>query len=321
MGYHLINYIDDLASCVPDTVAPAAYAGLRSLLNNLGIQEAPEKSCPPTKVMEFLGVTFNVTDMTMSVTPERVTEIICLLDRWLNKKKATKKQLQSLIGKLQFAAKCVRAGRIFISRLLLILPTLRKQHHRFYVNSQFRKDLLWWRSFLVTFNGVSIIPHIAWTGPDTTISTDACLKSLGGWSGSSFFSCMFPRDILKQELHISALELYAIIIALKLWADRCANTRIQVFCDNSASVSVINTGRTKDKVMLALLREMAFICASHNCQVRAEHIPGVDNRLSDLFSRAPIEASSHSKLLGLLRNETWNRIQVRDDLFHFNNEW
>jgi hypothetical protein len=49
---------------------------------------------------------------------ERVVEISLLVEAWLTKKKASLRDLQSLLDKLHFIATCVRPGRIFVSRLL-----------------------------------------------------------------------------------------------------------------------------------------------------------------------------------------------------------
>ena len=51
------------------------------------------------------------------MTPDRMREIQKELDLWLVRKSATKKQLQSLLGKLQFIGKCVRPARVFVARL------------------------------------------------------------------------------------------------------------------------------------------------------------------------------------------------------------
>ena len=62
--------------------------------------------------------------MTLEVTPERFVEIRSLLTVWLNKETASIKEIQSLLGKLNFIAACVRPGRIFISRMLKWLKVL-----------------------------------------------------------------------------------------------------------------------------------------------------------------------------------------------------
>jgi hypothetical protein len=320
MGYHLTNYIDDLAVCVPASVADTAYNTLSNLLKDLGVEEAVEKSHPPSKTMEFLGVQFSVTDMTMSVTQDRIQEIISLVDNWLFKRKATKRELQSLIGKLQFVAKCVRAGRIFISRLLSILPSLRKSNHRFHVNNEIKKDLFWWKSFLITFNGVTIIPDVIWSDPDALLSTDACLTSMGGHCGKEYFSCDFPSDILAAGHDINILELYTVMVAVKVWSSKLTNRRIQINCDNQASVMVINSGRTKNKVMLAILREIAFNTAKSNCQIKAVHIQGVNNRFSDLLSRAPRDNKANNQLQHFL-DESYCNIHIYPEVFQMSNDW
>ena len=51
--------------------------------------------------------------MTMEITPERLEEIRKLTQSWLEKDSASLKQIQSLLGKLNFVAACVKSSRIF----------------------------------------------------------------------------------------------------------------------------------------------------------------------------------------------------------------
>ena len=63
--------------------------------------------------------------MTMEVTPERLDEI--KKDGELaGEKSASFKEIQSLVGKLSFAATMVRAGHLFFSRILQLLKTVIK---------------------------------------------------------------------------------------------------------------------------------------------------------------------------------------------------
>jgi hypothetical protein len=320
MGYHLINYIDDLAVCVSQSQSYQAYNSLGQLLSNLGIQEAEEKACLPTRTMEFLGIQFNIDSMTMSITAERLSEIVTLIDSWLVKRRATKRQLQSLVGKLQFVAKCIRAGRVFISRLLSILPTLRLQHHRFHVSVEFKKDLVWWKRFIHSYNGVTIIPDIIWSSPDSVFSTDSCLTGFGGWCDRQYFSGEYPPHILSADHNINTLELLTVMLALKIWSHRLVNKRVQVYCDNMVSVHVINAGRTKDKFLLAILREILFICAKVNCQIKARHIAGQDNRLSDILSRAHLGQAARDRV-GQVMDSSWTSVKVSDNMFNIDNDW
>ena len=93
----------------------------------------------------------------MSVTPDRLLELQTdLLPKWLTKKSATKTELQSLIGKLAFVSKCVRPGRLFLTRILDTLRSLRSNHHWVKLSAEFRKDIRGGCS-LLTFTMVSLL--------------------------------------------------------------------------------------------------------------------------------------------------------------------
>jgi hypothetical protein len=144
---------------------------------------------------------------------------------------------------MQFVARCVRPGLLFISRMLPFLARLKRQHHRFHLTKEFHKDLDWWRKFLIQFNGVSILYPLQWSVPDSVFSTDSCLSGCGGYFEGSYFHTQFPPHILEQDLHINQLELLTVVVALKLWGRHWRGNRIRILCDNITSVQVINTGK------------------------------------------------------------------------------
>jgi hypothetical protein len=201
-GSNLVNYLDDIAGCLHKSEADIAYRKFEVLLDDLGLLESKEKAMAPSSAIEFLGVWFDAPSQTMRVTEDKLIDIGHLLDVWLKKKSASKRDLQSLIGKLQFIAKCVRGSRIFISRLLQTLSTLRKQHHRFRPSSQFKKDLVWWKRFMKVFNGVTLIPDIKWSNPDSHFTTDSCLTGGGGFSDQEYFCFEFPQEVINLNSHI-----------------------------------------------------------------------------------------------------------------------
>ena len=97
-----------------------------------------------------------------------------MLKTWLPKKKATKRQILSLVGTLQHASKVVRPGRTFVSRMYATAAKLRKMHYITRLNTAFRSDLFWWHIFLQSWNGLSILRHPALSmPPDLAAQTDA----------------------------------------------------------------------------------------------------------------------------------------------------
>jgi len=318
MGILCLNYLDDLCCVANPSDSLAHYHQITELLSELGLEEARDKAVEPSTEVEFLGVQFNTIKQTMEVTPEKLSEIKELVSVWLAKSRASKRELQSLIGKLMFVAKCVLGSRVFVSRLLAALRPLKKQNHRFKINAEFRKDLVWWQCFLEKFNGICYIPNMNWTAPDLVMSTDACLAGAGGWCDKEFFSTEFPEFILSQNHHINVLELWTVLLGLRLWYYKFRNSRIQIYCDNQVSVLLINSGRGKDKVMLSLLREILFICCNNGIQIRAVHLPGVENRLADELSRA---RGANSKIYENLVGKDWLCRSISDSDFKLQNNW
>lgn len=66
--------------------------------------------------------------------------------------KLTLKQLQSLIGLLNFACNVVLPGRAFLRRLIDLTIGIKMEYYRIRMTKQVKKDLEVWFSFLKNFN-------------------------------------------------------------------------------------------------------------------------------------------------------------------------
>jgi len=313
-GFDIINYLDDFCGVERPDKANVAFRYLSNLLLTLGIEEAQNKAESPSTRQAFLGIYFDTVKFTMEVTPERLIEINALTSEWLDKEFATVKEVQSIIGKLNFVAKCVKPARVFISRMLNFLREMNKKGQT-RISVDFHNDILWWFRYLPKFNGISLISTETWSKPDEIIASDACLVGCGAICGKEYFHKEFPSRTLKKGLHINALELLALIVAISVWSAKLKGLKVTVLCDNSATVWVINTGKTRDKTMQALLRELCFVCATNNFEIFARHIPGVENRVPDMLSRWSISRELRNQfVLEELSNFT-NSVTVCDALF------
>ena len=63
-----------------------------------------------------------------------------------------------------------------------------------------------------------------------------------GILGLEVFHEEFPPFIIEQQLHINALELLTIVVALKVWGKRLRGKKALILCDNMSSCNVINQG-------------------------------------------------------------------------------
>ena len=284
LSFEGVNYLDDLGAVETRDKAWTAFATLGKLLKDLGVWEALSKAAEPSTFMTFLGVRCDSEKFLLSITEERLSEITQLVTGWLDKETAFLRETQSLAGKLNFVCSTVRAGRVFVSRILTFLRGFNGQMGQQKVSEELRADLLWWRKFLGEYNWVTMFPNLRWTKPDEIVSTDSCLTGCGGWANGDYFHCKFPGFVLNQELTINELECLAVVMAIKLCHGKLLNRNVLMYCDNASTVQVVNKGNAKHPFTQRCLRELVWITARHNIWVKMCFVAGVDNRLSDYLS-------------------------------------
>ena len=287
----------------------------------LGLEENLGKACSPITCQVVLGIRIDTIEGTASVPDEKLQEIITLVEEWQGKTRTNKVNLQSLIGKLQFVTKCVRQSRIFLNRLL---DTLRDMTRKKVIklSSAFRKDLRWWSLFMEKFNGVAFIPPSVWDEPDVTFSTDSCLKGCGGICGVEYFHTIFPSFIQAQGLPIHKLEMLAVLIGVRVWGKSLQGLRLQIYCDNSAAVDVINSSKTRDPFMASCLRELWLEVSTYCFELRAVHLPGEDNRVADWLSRWNLDRKYQDQFHQFISAELdrYTEVHITQEMFGFSGE-
>ena len=319
-GVDVVNYLDDIAGAESWNKADRAFRLLGVILQQCGIEESVAKACAPNTKMVFLGILVDTVAMSLEITKDRLQDIIAELQLWKSKVWATKREVQSLVGLLQFVASCVSPGRIFISRMLNFLrecPEVGKKE----IPAEFLQDIHWWVTFLPKYNGISLIPELNWSDPDAEIACDACLEGAGGWRAGEYFHVEFPEFIKQQNLHINALEMITIIVALKVWARGLTRKRIVMHCDNLSTVVVLTTGRARDRFLQACLRELVYLQAQYNFRLKMLHIRGEENRKPDLLSRWSLGDRYRKEFFTQYGSEIVREVYVYEGLFEFTHDW
>ena len=213
----------------------------------------------------------------------------------------------------------VRPGRLMVSRMLNFLRTMEGQGV-YQIPYPFKLDAKWWLRFLPEFNGIAMFPPEQWESPDTVFATDACLQACGGVCGDQYFHEMFPQPILDASNSINGLELCAVMVAIKLWGPRFRGRRVKIFCDNLVSVMVLNTNRTRVEFMQDCLREILFVAAVYEFEIRAVHLASKENRLPDLLSRWHLGHEFRSEFHKLSKPSMY-RVRIDPNMFEFLNVW
>ena len=97
-----------------------------------------------------------------------------------------------------------------------------------------------------------------------------------------YFHCKFPPHF--AQFNINQLEMRTLLLAVRIWAHRLTGSRISLSCDNMVTVEAINRHKTRDPVLQEALRELCYLTTIFQFEVKAIHIPGIENKIADWFT-------------------------------------
>ena len=273
---YLIHYLDDFFTA--SSTATACGENLEQTIgvcDDLGAPVKPEKVEGPVKEIAFLGIHIDSNNMTVSLPHEKKEELRNKIEEFVNKKKATKRELLSLIGKLSFACKVLPAGRIFLRRMIDLSTTVKELHYHIYLSQDFTKDLQWWRQILPGWSGSTFILEPEWSTPKSFhFYTDAS----GGISYRAYWNGHWFNGTWKEgqeRKDIQWKELLVIVMAAATWGHCWTGKRIMAHCDNQAVCDIWRKGSSRNRDLMDLVRSLYHIAASYNFNIIVVHIPGV----------------------------------------------
>ena len=281
------HYLDDTFTCNATRESCQASIDIfneTAKLAGFSVQE--DKCTKASQIMEFLGVQINTIEGTLSISQERMHEIIGLLKEWQSKRSCTKRQLLSLIGKLSFAARVIRSGRTFLRRLIDLSKKAKYLHHRLKLNVSAKRDMRWWLDCIASHNGVTIFPT-DWNESNHSVmysdaSDQACAFVWNGrWSVCPFQGKYTPL----AEMPIHFRELLAVCKGIATFGEQLKDSKLKVMVDNQAICFAINSGSIKCVQSMELIRTLYYLLCTHNIDIKAEYIHTKDNVWADALSR------------------------------------
>lgn len=276
--------------CPSRALCSTSLQSFTRLCDDLGVPIAQEKTFGPATTLSFAGIELDTIEMIARLPADKIIKCKAAIAEIAQKRRVTLRQLQSVIGLLNFACSVIIPGRAFLRRLIDLTIGLTKPFQHVRLNREARADLAAWRSFLDSFNGKCFFLDAPWApNSHLSMSTDAAgAFGYGAVLGNKWFYGEWP-DHWKQE-NITLLELFPIVVAVIVLAPLLRNKRIMFFTDNMALVYIINKNSSKDTKSMVLVRLSVVSCMLNNIQFRARHIPGVHNILADNLSRLQVDA-------------------------------
>ena len=281
---HLFHYLDDYIT-IGKAESDECKANMVTLLatcERLGVPIAPDKCEGPSTRLTYLGIEIDTVQMQLRLPEEKLRRVQATVREWLGRKAGRRRELESLVGLLQHAAKVVRPGRRFVRRIIVIMTTVKDRDRFVRLNAEIRSDLCWWSEFMTNWNGIGII-----RSPDQEV-VDVESDASGSWGCGAVWGTHWLQwkwNSSAQQWDISPKELLPILLACVVWGKLWSGKIVRCHCDNMAVVEVLNNGYSRDKLLMHLLRCLFFISEYFKVQVEAVHRRGKDNIRADALSR------------------------------------
>ena len=255
-----------------------------SLADHLNLPIKHSKTVLPCTVIQLHGIEVDTLKMQMRLPEDKLQDIKQKLKVLTYRKKVTLAELQSLIGSLNFACRVVVPGRTFLRRLIDLTSGVTSPRHLVRLTVEARKDITAWEIFLQSYNGISMCLPTKWTSANTiNLYSDACGFGFAATYGRRWLQGSFPQEWAQKSIALK--ELLPIVLAIKVWSNLLANSRILFFTDNESVMHVINSQTSKNTDLMSLLRTLVVATMTYNIELRAKHIPGRCNVICDLLSR------------------------------------
>ncbi|XP_061194309.1 uncharacterized protein LOC133202483 [Saccostrea echinata] len=232
-------------------------------LTNIGVPIAHDKKVEPTQVLTFLGIELDTVNMTMKLSLEKLNQLHGIIQYFLKAKKASLREMQSLIGLLNFACKVVASGRAFCRRLINSTIGITKQHHRIRPWIHNNAIQLFTDSSGGPYGGFGIYFRGKW--------------AYGPW----------PNSCAEQGItrDMAFLELFPVVVAITLWQSHFANSMLVFHIDNMSVVHIINNSTSKSDRVMNHVRKLVLIYLKSNVCIKALYIPTKQTFIADPLSR------------------------------------
>lgn len=294
-GLKITSYLDDIFLCHnSQTTAKEHVSLVLDTLLSLGfIPNYSKSSLVPSKSLLHLGFFWNSSEMSLSLPVEKIVKTKQFASRLLSQDMVSLREVSSFLGLLVSHTNGLKNGplhfRFLQLQFVFELKFASSWEKEFVLDSRSIEDLSWWS---VDFHcvPVDLLPF----SPEIVLHTDASLSGWGGTlcSGSVAFGKWSPSE---SQLHINYLELKAIYFCLRCFSSEIEGKSLQIFSDNSTSVSYLNRmGGTHSSSLCSLSLKIWSLIHELGADIQAVHIAGTSNQKADFFSRADFSCHEYS---------------------------
>ncbi|KAK3895260.1 hypothetical protein Pcinc_001010 [Petrolisthes cinctipes] len=284
-GVPTLMYLDDWLLHAPSKEQVANNVQVaRGVLEEMGfLLNIPKSSLTPTRKLCWLGIEWDSLSATLSLAPDNARRTLRHVRQAHFSRTFSRRQWESLLGSLNFAAPAMPLGRLKHRRLTREVNLHLSPAHRDLPRQVSPSLHLLLRPWL---RPGALRQRVPWVfpPPGITVATDA---SDIGWG---YQSCLGHQRCVgwkegERLLHINAREL----MVAKEWLNRhpqFARIGVRFDMDNVAAVQCLQKqGTARSEILLSLSEQIFAIAAKRDIHLSARYVPGRENDWADALSR------------------------------------
>ena len=282
--HDLVVYLDDFLIISPSMDdCLETMRVLIALLGELGFAINWNKVEGPSQKITFLGIELNSIDMSLCLPKDKLNELFQTLVDFSSKTRASKRQLQSLAGKLNWACRVIQGGRVYLRRVLNAINSLNHPHHKVRLSKVVRADIDLWLNHMYLFNNTFMLSKPLL---QDHVTVDACNIGAGIAYGTDWAYIRWEEDWpAVANLHINYKEVLAIILAAFRWGHLWANAKIQILTDSECARYILRKGTSRNDTIMECIRSLFWLRVKFDFEMDIYHLPGRENTLADAISR------------------------------------
>jgi len=244
-------------------------------LTRLGfLTKESKSSLTPSQTIQHLGYEIDTTTMTLKIPGNKIRDMRREASKLVNKGTCTVRQLSSFIGKAIAMTAAVFPSRLKVQCLQAIKIQALKSgtawEDSISLTTAATEELLWWRTHLRQWNGLSWIA----ARPTLDIYTDASTSGWGLVINTQSFSGRWTAS--QQPRHINYKELLTVFFALQ--RPEVKGRTVNIICDNITTLAYINHfGGTRSPELMKLATSIWNWCLKTGTRIKTTYVPSAFN--------------------------------------------
>ena len=243
----------------------------------------------------MLGFILNSKDMIVRPTQDKKDSTVALCSTLLQRKTHSIRKVAQVIGKIVACFPGVLFGPLFYRHIdhdktMALKETEGNFDKEMILSFDAKTEINWWIENLSRASKPLTRNHAS-----MEIKTDASLQGWGASYKNSSTGGLWSFD--EQQNHINLLEMYAIFLALKTYANDLTDVHIKILSDSATAVLVLtHMGTSRSIACNNLCKQIWLWCIERNIWLTIAHIPGKQNIEADRESRRSANTSAEWQL-------------------------